>query len=432
MENIEVYAFSGKMGSGKNFLSEKVFSKMLPQKETIILAFGDQLKIEGITKNGLDRNKCFFKKDEFTRKALQDLGTKAREEIGKEVWISYLREWIELYKTRGVKRFIITDVRYENELNFLKSEYNAFIIRVEAPKRATYESLSEKSHSHKSETDLDDKKELFDYFIYNDPEDDPFTQTRELVKKLKQQKKDDIVIFCDMDDTLCECNKYYDECSAKVCELIYSHIKSDVGINYENFTQIFKAYIDKHNGNYANSHFHLEKFADSLVTACNEIYKDMKHLFMLSTNMNIIRNQVFFIGMSVFDKDYEEIENNVSSAKELKNLGRLVIFTMGDRLEQYRKISKLGLLDNEFEIYDFKDETLYRNLMAKYPSKTHIMMGDSISRDIVPAINAGVELVIWYNRFKKEIPSEITEDVKTKIHVIYKLEDAKIFIQNLK
>ena len=130
--------------------------------------------------------------------------------------------------------------------------------------------------------------------------------------------------------------------------------------------------------------------------------------------------------MSVFDKDYEEIENNVESAKELQALGRLVIFTMGDRLEQYRKISKLGLLDNEFEIYDFKDETLYRNLMAKYPSKTHIMMGDSISRDIVPAINAGVELVIWYNRFRKEIPAEIPEDVKTKIYVIYKLEDAKI------
>jgi phosphomevalonate kinase len=430
MNSIEVYAFSGKMGSGKNFLAEKIFSKMLPQKETAILAFGDQLKIEGITKHGLDREKCFFKKDEYTRKALQDIGTEAREAVGKEVWISYLREWIELYKSRGVKRFIITDVRYENELRFLKDEFSAFIIRVEAPKRATYESLSNSAHSHASEVDLDNKTELFDYFIYNDPEDDASTQVRELVKKLKKQREDDVVIFCDMDDTLCECNIYYAECTMMVCDLLYSHIRSEIHFEYDNFKRIFRSYTEKNNGGYANSHFYLEKFADSLVKTCSEIFADMKSIFIDVMDENLIKNQAFVIGMDVFNKEYVEIENNISIAKSFSDYGRLVIFTMGDKLEQYRKISKLVLIDNEFEIYDFKDETLYRNLMAKYPAKKHIMIGDSTSRDIIPAVNAGVEEVIWYNRYRRDFPKEMPENVKTKIKVIYDLNDAKNFIQN--
>ncbi|MDG1949838.1 MAG: hypothetical protein P8J32_03385, partial [bacterium] len=50
----------------------------------------------------------------------------------------------------------------------------------------------------------------------------------------------------------------------------------------------------------------------------------------------------------------------------------------------------LGLTDYDFEIYDFKDETIYRNLKHRYPAHKYVMIGDSYTRDIEPAVGVGM------------------------------------------
>jgi FMN phosphatase YigB (HAD superfamily) len=131
-----------------------------------------------------------------------------------------------------------------------------------------------------------------------------------------------------------------------------------------------------------------------------------------------LQNQVSKIGYGVFDHHYEPIEGAIEAVRALQEFGRVVIYTMGDRLEQVKKIASLGLSDLDFEIYDFKDETVYRNLKHRYPAHNYVMIGDSYSRDITPAIKVGMRGYyvksdreeFWYNQTEPLHPNTICVD----------------------
>lgn len=392
---IEIYGFSGKLGSGKNFIAEGVFAKMMPLRQTAVLALADEIKITGIVRHGLDRDKCFSSKDEHTRKVMQRIGTEeGRNVFGEDIWINYLKEWILLLASRGTRRFIITDVRFKNEFDALKS-WGATMIRVDAPERNGI-ALEKESKgdplvlqtisSHQSEIDLDSGRR-FDYTINNDPEHNMFIQVRDLIRDIQGESKEDLVIFCDLDNTICECNQYYIIQSEKAKKIIKDNLKSKIPDDV--FDDMYRASISKHNGDYARNHFILERFALSMIS----VFRDFEK-YMHDHNSIEIENQLYQLGKEVFDFTYEKIGERPNELKELLKYGRVVLFTMGDRLEQAKKIVELGLGDLDYEIYDFKDETLFRNLMHKYPAKKYCMIGDSVDRDLVPAMNVGIDIPI--------------------------------------
>ena len=116
LKTVEIFGFSGKLGTGKDFLANAL-NNMLPAVPTLFLALADQLKIEAIVKGGLSRDKVYGKKDEETRKVLQELGTsQGRDKYGEDIWINYLTEWMIQHVNRGIRRFFITDVRFSNEV----------------------------------------------------------------------------------------------------------------------------------------------------------------------------------------------------------------------------------------------------------------------------------------------------------------------------
>jgi len=177
INKVKIYGFSGKLGSGKNYLAEKVFYNMLDDSSsTIILAFADQLKIDLCSRDKIPYESIFHTKDHQSRVALQKYGTDMREKYGADIWITYLHNWIKMHAERGVKSFIITDVRYPNELAWIKS-LGGRIIRVEAPNRNLYElkkeangdlSKMQEIREHSSEIALDNCREQFDYIVDND------------------------------------------------------------------------------------------------------------------------------------------------------------------------------------------------------------------------------------------------------------------------
>jgi len=138
IKNIEIYGFMGNLGEGKNYIAEEIFVNKIKEyndKSTLIMAFADHLKINGICFNNLEYDKVFIKKDTETRKKLQEIGTElGRDKYGKDIWIKIVYNWIKLYVSRGIKRFIITDVRFENEVQFIK-HMKGVIIRIYAPDR---------------------------------------------------------------------------------------------------------------------------------------------------------------------------------------------------------------------------------------------------------------------------------------------------------
>ena len=433
LKGVEIYGFSGKLGTGKNYISEKIFMKMMEPVPTAIISFADQIKVNGIVQHGLDRHKCFAEKDEHTRKVMQRVGTEeGRDKFGEDIWLKYAFEWMAVHASRGIKRIIVSDVRFHNEFDFIKS-LGGIMIRVDANGRnrdALQKEVAkgvgklEDIANHKSETELDSGRQ-FDYRIDNDHgAENVHIQVRQLIRSIREKSKQEVVIFCDLDNTICECNEYYKRQLEKTRGLIRRNLKPD-RLSDTEYDRLFDDSVRRHNGKYSHMFFHINRFAFSMMSVFNDFIPFMPDTLDFTT----LKEEVRKYGMEVFDFSYKEIDGRVAELKVLSKLGRIVIFTMGDRLEQVKKISELQLMDYDFEVYDFKDATIFRHLCDKYPAKMHCMIGDSLQRDVLPAIEANLKVVIRILDKKESYWGDIDETDK-KYHEVSELHEAAAIIED--
>jgi dephospho-CoA kinase len=138
---MRIIGLIGKIGVGKNYIAEK-FNNKLKQK-TLIVSFADHFKINSIVFEKLDYNKVFHKKDYYTRTKLQEIGTElGRNKYDKNIWCNILYNWMKVYNERGVENFIITDVRFENEIDFIR-DLKGIIIKIVADDRTLEKLLEE-------------------------------------------------------------------------------------------------------------------------------------------------------------------------------------------------------------------------------------------------------------------------------------------------
>src|SRR5205085_7562505 len=346
LKTVEIFGFSGKLGTGKDFLANAL-NNMLPAVPTLFLALADQLKIEAIVKGGLSRDKVYGKKDEETRKVLQELGTsQGRDKYGEDIWINYLTEWMIQHVNRGIRRFFITDVRFSNEVEFINS-VGGYLFRIRASKRndlrltkelelqgilednPDFMMRKEKLASHISETALDNHQ--FNHTIFNDLEYDSISTFRQFVfslyppilKKTNTSLKIRKTYFVDLDDTICECLKYYRDVENKVTKYL--------GLTKEEFITINNLV----NNNWEKEPFYRDSFAVGLLNVAKSV---------ISLNLPLSDEEnIYKLGMSVHEYNYEPIEGAVRAVKLLKSKGKVVIFTIGNRADQLRKLIMLGL-----------------------------------------------------------------------------------------
>lgn len=165
--NIKIIGISGKSGHGKDYsatIIKDVYEKM--GYKVCVIPFATHIKQYAKTYfewDGSDKTK--------PRDLLQSLGTDViRDKLNKPDFhalrtiedISILKEFFDI--------FIIPDVRFLNELNYLKDmrkdEYDVKLFRIQ---RIGYVSkLTDLQQSHLSETSLDEYTVEFDSIIYND------------------------------------------------------------------------------------------------------------------------------------------------------------------------------------------------------------------------------------------------------------------------
>jgi len=163
---------SGKMGVGKDYIAHNILMPYLEKKniKTLMIAFADQIKVNTSVKHNINLFDMYDTKNENIRRLLQKEGTEnGRDKYGDNIWINYVDKWTDIYSKRGIQAFIIMDVRFKNEAEYIKSK-NGLLIRIEAPlrnkERITNEKNSLEIQKHISEIDLDDYK--FDNIINND------------------------------------------------------------------------------------------------------------------------------------------------------------------------------------------------------------------------------------------------------------------------
>jgi hypothetical protein len=162
----ELIAISGKAGTGKDFIYDTHLRPLGYHR----WALADHFKIwlAGQGKWGYDD--VFHNKPPAVRSDLQQEGTeRGRNVFGDNIWCNVTLTWFRLLnETWGINKFIITDIRFPNEVAFVQ-ENGGKVIRIHAPKRAAKSKLTEIQKQHISETALD-HFDKFDGILYNDPE----------------------------------------------------------------------------------------------------------------------------------------------------------------------------------------------------------------------------------------------------------------------
>jgi phosphomevalonate kinase len=179
-----VIGLSGKLGSGKDYITNNVIIPVIEKMGYRYLqcAFADQIKINVMTKNGISYEDVYINKTPESRQLLQREGTEIGRMQDKNIWIKYLNNWIKVNENRGINIYIISDVRFKNELKYIKcKDIIGIMLKVVAPKRNNEKLLKEscgdikvynKIRNHESECDLDDiSDEMYDMIINNDIND---------------------------------------------------------------------------------------------------------------------------------------------------------------------------------------------------------------------------------------------------------------------
>lgn len=186
IDNVEIWGFGGKMGCGKNYLAEEVLMPILldigykkeeSEGETMVVAFADHLKIHCLATNpSLSYENVFGKKTSYSRQILQSTGTNMRHEYGADVFIRALENWIRTHASRGIRKFIITDIRRQNELDWVH-RIGGKTIYIHAPNRNESQLMEEAGGnrdtmmilaSHESERLIESMRRQFSTIVEND------------------------------------------------------------------------------------------------------------------------------------------------------------------------------------------------------------------------------------------------------------------------
>lgn len=200
-KNCIVIAFTGTLGSGKDFLADITRKHLFEGRIVQNVSFADLLKMNsmlsfeepygedaernlGSSECGLDTveeryTEFFSTKPENVRKAIQNYGENLRLR-NPNIWIHGLyTQMLNQYHVNGVTVFLISDLRFPMEADFVR-EIGGTIIRVWAPVRSAgvQARYSDKAvNTHISETFVD--KITADHIINNDA-----TEYNDLVSQL--------------------------------------------------------------------------------------------------------------------------------------------------------------------------------------------------------------------------------------------------------
>lgn len=175
----KVISLSGAIGAGKDTVKD-IIAKLAPVKQ---IRFADKIQdvtavIGGFYKEDLSHRKLFDNRDwkenhvlfsidgqAFTvRHFMRLLGNGMREAIHPRFWINFVKQEVEKLGDNEVG--VITDTRYENEVNFAFDELYALVIYID--RKEAYDKMVERGlHEHPSESFVPQIKEMTTFVLDN-------------------------------------------------------------------------------------------------------------------------------------------------------------------------------------------------------------------------------------------------------------------------
>lgn len=159
-----VIALAGGAGVGKDTLAEHY----LKPYGYYPIALADEIKYKVVERGEASYEEVFITKPAHIRNLLQQEGTeRGRNVYGENYWVHQLFARLGYYNIRwGLERFVITDVRFPNEVEAVQAR-GGKVLQVVAPQRYAANGLSDQARIHPSERALDGFT-AFDGVINND------------------------------------------------------------------------------------------------------------------------------------------------------------------------------------------------------------------------------------------------------------------------
>lgn len=157
---MEIIGLTGKAGVGKDYLA----TNYLMDKNTILLAFGDILKQELINNYGLSIEELYINKTQETRFILQIYSNKLCKKSNENYFVDKLENMIKMFNIKGYNKFIITDVRFNNEAEMIK-KYNGKIIKI-INNNGNIERINNEKWTEEMKNDVSENGILLDYIDY--------------------------------------------------------------------------------------------------------------------------------------------------------------------------------------------------------------------------------------------------------------------------
>jgi hypothetical protein len=162
----QVIGLHGKAGSGKNYIAETIIQPL----GFAPFAYAFALKNFAVGKKLATYTQVYRGKgDPAVRHLLQQEGTeRGRKVYGDDVWVLTTLAWMEtLAELWGVQNFVVTDVRFPNEVKLIQ-DLGGRVYHIEAPSRTDQTGgMDTTARQHSSEVSLDEFAG-FDGVINND------------------------------------------------------------------------------------------------------------------------------------------------------------------------------------------------------------------------------------------------------------------------
>jgi hypothetical protein len=414
---IQVLLAAGKLGTGKNYVIERILHPMLPVRPTMFIAFANHFKMEAIVKDGLDRERVFGDKDEYTRKAIQLRGTEqGRDVFGPNIWTNIALEWLYSYLPQGYTRFIFTDGRFPNEVDSVMALNNTTIelrgkhyqfqvtsMRLIAPQRSQARAEAEASKTpgtavesitgHISETALD-SYQGFTYEIYNDYECDVYPTMKAIARTLTAESAPYLCYVVDVDDTLCQCGLYYTAVlhNAEMRirqQALNAGLDADAAVTLLQW-EFTRVYAWEHYGIFMR-----EQFGTDVQSAYLRAGQALGAAAKVELDLKQDSEALYAAGLAVFEESYPALPGAILALNQLEKLGKVVLYTHGDRIEQVAKIARLGLSHLPIYVTPSKGIDSLAQLMAEYPATNYVSIGDNYRRESEPASRLRFARTYW-------------------------------------
>lgn len=209
------------------------------------------------------------------------------------------------------------------------------------------------------------------------------------------------VIAFDADDTLWDCQSWFDEVQQKCCDLLAP---------WATAREVGQGLFETERRNLSLTGYGTKAFTLSLIENAVRISHEQLTGDIVMKLLDLGKELLNFPTTPL-----PEVEDTLQRLSELRRF-RLVVFTKGELMDQEGKLRRSGLEQyfSHVETVSNKTETEYRQLcenLGVAPEET-LMVGNSFRSDIAPALAAGAWAVhipyhvVWELEKSEEFPHE--------------------------